>query len=225
MREDIATFEARNITPEIRQSVEELLNRNKASFDPKVSCTHRQNKNEIYVNIFTLPFLLFVSAEDGCVSCFSLLFLTCDTTGVVMGRMQSALVQQLLLSLPGSKPMSSTPTFWRRSSHWRGSRLDYRSRNTQAHQRSQIHTKQTIPENNQLQLYNTTNKLVSLFVICSYLCVFFCVCDVCRNLRKTESRKNKLEDQLNSVGARVHELKEKYGLFLIFSSNFWSFQL
>ncbi|XP_029374274.1 cytoplasmic dynein 2 heavy chain 1 isoform X3 [Echeneis naucrates] len=35
VREDIATFEARNITPEIRQSVEELLNRNKASFDPK----------------------------------------------------------------------------------------------------------------------------------------------------------------------------------------------
>lgn len=37
VREDIATFEARNITPEIRQSVEELLNRNKSSFDPKVS--------------------------------------------------------------------------------------------------------------------------------------------------------------------------------------------
>lgn len=37
VREDIATFEVRNITPEIRQSVEELLNRNKASFDPKVS--------------------------------------------------------------------------------------------------------------------------------------------------------------------------------------------
>lgn len=37
VREDIATFEARNITPEIRQSVEELLNKNKASFDPKVS--------------------------------------------------------------------------------------------------------------------------------------------------------------------------------------------
>lgn len=37
VREDIATLEARNITPEIRQSVEELLSRNKASFDPKVS--------------------------------------------------------------------------------------------------------------------------------------------------------------------------------------------
>ncbi|KAF7666054.1 hypothetical protein LDENG_00118150 [Lucifuga dentata] len=35
VREDIATFEVRSITPEIRQSVEELLNRNKASFDPK----------------------------------------------------------------------------------------------------------------------------------------------------------------------------------------------
>lgn len=33
-----------------------------------------------------------------------------------------------------------------------------------------------------------------------------------RNLRKTESRKNKLEDLLNSVGARVNELKEKYVL-------------
>lgn len=33
---------------------------------------------------------------------------------------------------------------------------------------------------------------------------------VSRNLRKTESRKNKLEDLLNSVGARVNELKEKY---------------
>ncbi|KAG5269301.1 hypothetical protein AALO_G00200500 [Alosa alosa] len=36
VREDIATFEARNITHEIRQSVEELLHRNKASFDSKV---------------------------------------------------------------------------------------------------------------------------------------------------------------------------------------------
>lgn len=39
-----------------------------------------------------------------------------------------------------------------------------------------------------------------------------CVC-VSRNLRKTESRKNKLEDQLNSVGAKVNELKEKYVSF------------
>ena len=37
VREDIATFEARSISSEIRQSVEELLNTNKASFDPKVS--------------------------------------------------------------------------------------------------------------------------------------------------------------------------------------------
>nr|XP_023648221.1 cytoplasmic dynein 2 heavy chain 1 isoform X1 [Paramormyrops kingsleyae]XP_023648222.1 cytoplasmic dynein 2 heavy chain 1 isoform X1 [Paramormyrops kingsleyae] len=35
VREDIATFDARNITHEIRESVEELLHRNKASFDPK----------------------------------------------------------------------------------------------------------------------------------------------------------------------------------------------
>lgn len=38
---------------------------------------------------------------------------------------------------------------------------------------------------------------------------------VSRNLRKTESRKNKLEDLLNSVGARVNELKEKYGLVFL----------
>ncbi|XP_073674385.1 cytoplasmic dynein 2 heavy chain 1-like [Garra rufa] len=35
VREDIVTFDARSITHEIRQSVEELLHRNKASFDPK----------------------------------------------------------------------------------------------------------------------------------------------------------------------------------------------
>ncbi|MBN3304013.1 DYHC2 protein, partial [Amia calva] len=35
VKEDIATFEARNISHEIRQSVEELLQRNRASFDPK----------------------------------------------------------------------------------------------------------------------------------------------------------------------------------------------
>ncbi|KAI4889837.1 hypothetical protein NFI96_027314, partial [Prochilodus magdalenae] len=35
VREDIATFDARNITHEIRESVEELLHRNRASFDPK----------------------------------------------------------------------------------------------------------------------------------------------------------------------------------------------
>lgn len=37
---------------------------------------------------------------------------------------------------------------------------------------------------------------------------------VSRNLRKTESRKNKLEDQLSTVGAKVNELKEKYASFL-----------
>ncbi|XP_057206860.1 cytoplasmic dynein 2 heavy chain 1 isoform X3 [Triplophysa rosa] len=35
VREDIVTFDARNITHDIRQSVEELLHRNRASFDPK----------------------------------------------------------------------------------------------------------------------------------------------------------------------------------------------
>ncbi|OWK17719.1 hypothetical protein Celaphus_00008831, partial [Cervus elaphus hippelaphus] len=35
VREDIATFDARNIPKEIRESVEELLFKNKGSFDPK----------------------------------------------------------------------------------------------------------------------------------------------------------------------------------------------
>ncbi|XP_026994578.2 cytoplasmic dynein 2 heavy chain 1 isoform X2 [Tachysurus fulvidraco] len=35
VREDIVTFDARNITHEIRESVEELLHRNRASFEPK----------------------------------------------------------------------------------------------------------------------------------------------------------------------------------------------
>ncbi|KAL8191061.1 UNVERIFIED_CONTAM: Cytoplasmic dynein 2 heavy chain 1, partial [Gekko kuhli] len=35
VREDIATFDARNIPKQIRESVEELLAKNKASFDPK----------------------------------------------------------------------------------------------------------------------------------------------------------------------------------------------
>ncbi|MEQ2202446.1 hypothetical protein XENOCAPTIV_000296, partial [Xenoophorus captivus] len=43
VREEIATFDARNITPEIRQSVEELLNRNKASFEPKWVLIFSQN--------------------------------------------------------------------------------------------------------------------------------------------------------------------------------------
>lgn len=36
VREDIATFDARNIPKDIRESVEELLFKNKGSFDPKV---------------------------------------------------------------------------------------------------------------------------------------------------------------------------------------------
>lgn len=56
--------------------------------------------------------------------------------------------------------------------------------------------------------------------------LFFCMC-VNRNLRKTESKKDKLENQLNSVGAKVNELKEKYItiqwfhlLFLVFTLPF-----
>lgn len=36
VREDIESFDARNIPKEIRASVEELLSKNRASFDPKV---------------------------------------------------------------------------------------------------------------------------------------------------------------------------------------------
>lgn len=58
------------------------------------------------------------------------LFLTCDAF-VLMVRMQSVQVQQLLLWPPGSKPMYSTPTSERGLSHWRESRLGSWSRNTQ----------------------------------------------------------------------------------------------
>ena len=37
VKEEIQTFDARKINPEIRKSVEDLLRRNKDSFDPKVS--------------------------------------------------------------------------------------------------------------------------------------------------------------------------------------------
>lgn len=57
---------------------------------------------------------------------------------------------------------------------------------------------------------------------------FVCVCTN-RNLRKTESKKNKLENQLNSVGAKVNELKEKYiaihQFYFVFPSLFSSFCL
>ena len=36
VKEEIQTFDAHKITPEIRKSVEELLKKNGASFDPKV---------------------------------------------------------------------------------------------------------------------------------------------------------------------------------------------
>ena len=37
MKDEICSFDARKITPEIRASVEELLEKNANSFDPKVS--------------------------------------------------------------------------------------------------------------------------------------------------------------------------------------------
>ncbi|XP_017286523.1 cytoplasmic dynein 2 heavy chain 1 isoform X3 [Kryptolebias marmoratus] len=106
VREDIATFEARNITPEIRQSVEELLNRNKASFDPK---------NAKRASAAAAPLAAWVKANVQ----YSFVLERIDP----LEREQAGLLE---------------------------------------------------------------------------------------NLRKTESRKNKLEDQLNSVGAKVNKLKEKF---------------
>uniref|UniRef100_A0A3Q0T4R8 Cytoplasmic dynein 2 heavy chain 1 n=1 Tax=Amphilophus citrinellus TaxID=61819 RepID=A0A3Q0T4R8_AMPCI len=106
VREDIATFEARNITPEIRQSVEELLNRNKASFDPK---------NAKRASAAAAPLAAWVKAN------------------VQYSRV-----------LERIEPL----------------------------------------EREQAGLLE--------------------------NLRKTENRKNKLEDQLSTVGAKVNELKEKF---------------
>ncbi|XP_041850617.1 cytoplasmic dynein 2 heavy chain 1 [Melanotaenia boesemani] len=106
VREDIATFEARNITPEIRQSVEELLNRNKASFDPKSAKR---------ASAAAAPLAAWVKANV-----------------------------QYSFVLERIEPL----------------------------------------EREQAGLLE--------------------------NLRKTESRKNKLEDQLNNVGAKVNKLKEKF---------------
>ncbi|XP_068612804.1 cytoplasmic dynein 2 heavy chain 1 isoform X2 [Brachionichthys hirsutus] len=108
VREDIATFEARNITPEIRQSVEELLNRNRASFDPK---------NAKRASAAAAPLAAWVKANV-----------------------------QYSHVLERIEPL----------------------------------------EREQAGLLE--------------------------NLRKTENRKNKLEQQLNSVGAKVNELKEKFQL-------------
>ncbi|KAM4627347.1 cytoplasmic dynein 2 heavy chain 1 [Polymixia lowei] len=106
VREDIATFEVRNITHEIRQSVEELLHRNKASFDPK---------NAKRASAAAAPLAAWVKANV-----------------------------QYSHVLERIEPL----------------------------------------EREQAGLLE--------------------------NLRKTESRKNKLEEQLNSVGAKVNELKEKF---------------
>ncbi|XP_035389840.1 cytoplasmic dynein 2 heavy chain 1 isoform X3 [Electrophorus electricus] len=106
VREDIATFDARNIAHEIRQSVEDLLHRNKASFDPK---------NAKRASAAAAPLAAWVKAN-----------------------VQYSHVLEKIQPL----------------------------------------------ELEQAQLVE--------------------------NLRKTESRKNKLEAQLNSVGERVLELKEKF---------------
>ncbi|XP_076002176.1 cytoplasmic dynein 2 heavy chain 1 isoform X2 [Genypterus blacodes] len=106
VREDIVTFEARNINPEIRQSVEELLTRNKASFDPK---------NAKRASAAAAPLAAWVRANV-----------------------------QYSHVLERIEPL----------------------------------------EREQAGLLE--------------------------NLRKTENRKNKLEEQLNSVGAKVNELKEKF---------------
>lgn len=52
MRDDIATFDARNIPKEIRHSVEELLYKNKGSFDSKVIVnSYSANSFSILYNI------------------------------------------------------------------------------------------------------------------------------------------------------------------------------
>ncbi|KAG7470921.1 hypothetical protein MATL_G00119020 [Megalops atlanticus] len=106
VREDIVTFEVRNITPEIRESVEELLHRNKASFDPK---------NAKRASAAAAPLAAWVKANV--------------QYSHVLERIQPLEKEQAGLM---------------------------------------------------------------------------------ENLRKTESRKNKLEDLLNSVGQKVNELKEKF---------------
>lgn len=52
VREDIATFDARNIPKEIRESVEELLHKNKGSFDSKVIAnSYATNSHSVLYNI------------------------------------------------------------------------------------------------------------------------------------------------------------------------------
>ena len=68
MREDIATFDARNIPKEIRESVEELLFKNKGSFDPKVILTDTLNSLSILllysscqnVMVYIICFLVYL---------------------------------------------------------------------------------------------------------------------------------------------------------------------
>ena len=44
MKEEIQTYDARKISPDIRESVEELLKKNRDSFDPKVMFEHVREK-------------------------------------------------------------------------------------------------------------------------------------------------------------------------------------
>lgn len=105
-------------------------------------------------------------------------------------RTPSVRVQPPLLWPSGWRPTFSTRTSWRGSSRWR--------RSTRASWSVYTH------EQSMLGLYwGLLSDALSLFPA--------------RNLRKTENRKNRLEKELNSVGERVLELKEKYRNHTIFS--------
>ena len=45
VKEEIQTFDSRKISPDIRKAVEELLTKNKDSFDPKVLFRYKIDKN------------------------------------------------------------------------------------------------------------------------------------------------------------------------------------
>lgn len=65
MREDIATFDARNIPKEIRESVEELLFKNKGSFDPKVIFkSYGINFLSILYNILLIKKVMTINCLD-----------------------------------------------------------------------------------------------------------------------------------------------------------------
>lgn len=70
MKDEICSFDARKITPEIRASVEELLEKNANSFDPKVSSypdfwlIFMQKKNNISSQADLLPNYLSIKTTD-----------------------------------------------------------------------------------------------------------------------------------------------------------------